>query len=662
MPGPALHHLISDELRKKINSGNGLGETADYASLQALLSDAKNLPYLFLGCQGPDFLFFNTKDWPAGPLGEGVEIYYKVYDAIDDFKKQLSALVPQPIHDLLDAAGYAADVVVENSATLTQLQRLFEDMQAVVDALSASLIELIKSFISDFNVYDALGHPYRDGQPKGEWWWFDALHYRKTARYATELLNNAPKDSPLHLYATGYLTHFTADTVGHPYVNINSGGPYRNHSQRHKTGENFQDVFNMSAFNTVDWNRSLLHKLYNFNYDGTTVPGPGDPDELPDPNTSLPDDLAKLIAKTINKVYTDGAADDNEYGRTLSPEDVNNAYRIWYRWLRSATDTGTLPLPVPYSLTAELEDVWNTAMNNLGNIGDFLEDAVDEAGSFSFLAIFIILAALIIAAVAAAAALIDAALGALTTLTTAGIRYTASLIYEQLYNAFQQFRLGVSLNGLAYPMQEHLNEPRFRQFKNTSFADPFGKVALDFKNELPKLQVQLQSLGITDEILNTIFSREKHLVYPPSAPVPDTIFAETKNEPNPAMGAPDSYFNATSLHYAFGNIPLNDNFIDKLADLAGDEAQLQAIITSERRDKRGPHLGNAMKLTEEVYERWENSEKIPEFNLDADRGYAYTCWTQQGDDREKPSELEQHKQQEDGVEITPVKLDFIAPI
>lgn len=662
MPGPALHHLISDELRKKINSGSGLGTATDYAALQDLLSKPGNLPYLFFGSQGPDFLFFNTKDWPAGPLGDAVEMYYEVYDKIDEFKKALSDLVPQPIHDLLDAAGYAADVVVENSATLTQLERLFTDMQAVVDALSASLIEMIKSFISDFNVYDALGHPYRDGQPKGEWWWFDALHYRKTARYATELLNKAPKDSPLYLYAIGYLTHFTADTVGHPYVNINSGGPYRNHSQRHKTGENFQDVFNMSAFNGVDWNRSLIHKLYNFNFDGRTVPGPGDPDELPDPNTHLHPDLAKMIADAINNVYTQGVADDNEYGRTISAEDVNNAYRIWYRWLRSATDTGTLAEPVPYSLTAELEDVWNTAMNNLDNIGDFIEDAVDEAGSFSFLAIFIILAALIIAAVAAAAALIDAVLGAITTLTTAGIRYAASLIYEQLYNAFQQFRLGVSLNGLAYPMQEHMNEPRFRQFKNTSFADPFGKVALDFKNELPKLQVQLQSLGISDDILNTIFSREKHLVYPPSAPVTDTIFAATRNEPAPAMGAPDSYFNATSLHYAFGGIPLNQKFIDKLAGLAGDEAQLQAIITEAKRDKPGPHLGNAMDLTKEIYTRWEDNGKIPEFNLDADRGYAYTCWTQRDNSREEPKELEQHAQQENGDPVTPVKLDFIAPV
>lgn len=657
MPGPAIHHLIADELRKKINAGNGLGPNADYSKLQSLLSDPKNLPYLFVGCQGPDFLFFNTKDWPAGPLGNAVEVYYKVYDAIDDFKKSLLELVPQPIIDLLDAAGYAADQVVSNSSTLSELESLFKDMQQVVDALSANLMEMVKDFITDFNLYDILGHPYRDGQPKGEWWWFDALHYRKTGRYVAQLLKDAPEDSPLHLYALGYLTHVTGDTVGHPYVNINCGGPYRSQSQRHKTSENYHDVFNMFTQNNVDWNRSQLHKLYNFNFDGAMSP-PADPDEIPDPNTHLPSELAEFIAKTVNKVYAQGGTDDNEYGRTMSADDVNNAYRIWYRWMRNATETGTLPVPVPYSLTAELEEVWETAMNNLDNIGDFIEDAVDQAGSFSFLAIFIVLAALILAAVAAAAALIDAILGALTTLTTAGIRYAASLVYDQLYNAFQNFRLGVALNGLAYPMQEHLNEPRFRQFQNTNFADPLGKVASDFAAELPKIRIRLDGVGFSEEVMNLLFNKERHLIYPPSNDVPGTAFKKTEGEPLHASGGPASYFSNAARHYVFDNIPLSRPFIDALANLSGDESNLEKLM---KEHKGRPFLGNALTLTDECYDRLKTGRKIPDFNLDADRGYAYTCWTQAGNSREEPKILQQQEQQNNGNPITPVKLEFIHP-
>ena len=651
MPGPAMHHIIANALKQNILAGNGLGSNADYAKLQALLSDSKNFPYLFLGSQGPDFLFFNTKDWSSLPIGDAVKAYYEVYDFLEDFKDKLKELVPQPVIDAIDALGAAADAVVENSSTLTELQQLFTDMQAVVDALSASLMEMVKKFITDFNVFDVLGHPYRDGQTKGEWWWFDAMHYRKTGRYAKALLEKTDPGSPLHLYALGYLTHVSGDTVGHPYVNINDGGAYRTQSQRHKTGETYQDVFNFLNHTGIDLNRSQLHAFYNFNFAGTIAPI-GDEDPVPDTNTHLPDDLAKLIAETLTEVFGSGAANDNEYGRQITAADVDAAYRLWYRWLKGATETSTLPEPVPYSLTAELEEVWDTAMDNLGDIGDFLEDAADIAGDFNILAIFIMLAALILAAIAAAAALIDAVLGALTTLTTAGIRFAASLIYEHLYNAFQNFRLGVALNGLALPMMEHLNEPRFTQFKNTSFNDPFGFNSLDLKDTLPKLKVLLDGGGPLDQL----FHREKHLAYPPAGP-------ET-SEPNHAIGAPDSYFAETSLHYAFGPIPLDPDFVEFLRTLQGDENNLNNFITAARRQKRRlPQLGNSLTLAETLYAGVLKKAKIPDFNLDADRGYGYTCWTQKDaggqNSLEQPKVLLQHDQQKNGLPITPVQLDFI---
>jgi hypothetical protein len=646
-----MHHIIANALKQKILAGHGLGDHADYASLQALLSDSKNFPYFFLGCQGPDFLFFNSKDWSSIPIGDAVKTYYEVYDFIDNFKEQLKSLVPQPVIDAIEALGAAADAVVENSSTLSELQQLFTDMQSVVDALMASLIEMVKKFITDFNVFDTLGHPYRDGQPKGEWWWFDAMHYRKSGRFAKALLEKTKPGSPLHLYAIGYLTHVTGDTVGHPYVNINDGGAYRTQSQRHKTGENYQDVYNQFVHNGTDWNRSQLHAFYNFNFDGTIEPIGAD-DPIPDTNTVLPKDLAKLISETLNEVFGSGAGNDNEYGRKITQSDVDAAYRLWYRWLRSATETGTLPEPVPYSLTAELEEVWNTAMDNLGDIGDFLEDAADMAGGFNILAIFIMLAALIIAAVAAAGALIDAVLGALTTLTTAGIRFAASLIYEQLYNAFQNFRLGVSLNGLAFPMKEHLLEPRFTQFQNTAFNDPFGFNSLDLKNTLPKLKVLLDGGGPLDQL----FHREKHLAYPPSGPA--------ASEPNRAIGAPDSYFAQNALHYAFGSIPLDPDFVEFLRTLQGDESKLSTYIADAIQIlKRMPQLGNSLTLAEALYDGVLKKAKIPDFNLDADRGYGYTCWTQKDASGQNPPEqpkvLSTHHQQKNGLPITPVQLDFI---
>ena len=153
--------------------------------------------------------------------------------------------------DALAAFDEAANAVVTSSSTLTELQQLFGDMQQVVDGLLATLLEAVKRYVSEFNLFELFSHPYRDGVPKGpkppgfdvatqratdtnEWWWFDAMHYRKTGKLAQRLLDKTPPNSPLHLYAIGYLTHVAADTVGHPYVNSISGGPYRSHAQRHK--------------------------------------------------------------------------------------------------------------------------------------------------------------------------------------------------------------------------------------------------------------------------------------------------------------------------------------------------------------------------------------------------------------------------------------------
>src|SRR5690606_3428512 len=105
-------------------------------------------------------------------------------------------------------------------------------------------------------------------------------------------------------------------------------------------------------------------------------------------------------------------------------------------------------------------------------------------------------------------------------------------------------------------------------------------------------------------------------------------------------------------------IPLDPRFIDALADLSGDESKLEELI---KKLKIRPFLGNALTLTDECYDRLKTGRKIPDINLDADRGYAYTCWTQTGNSREVPKILQQQQPQPNGDPLTPVKLEFIRP-
>lgn len=628
IPGPALHHLIADRLRTRIATSGGLGGTLtpqEYAQIDGLLGDPANLPYLFLGCQGPDFLFFNTKD--ISPTIQAiVKAYFDVYDFIENFKRDLLAVVPQPVLDALAAFDEATNAVVTSSSTLTELQELFEDMQQVVDGLSATLLEAVKSFVSDFNLFDLVAHPYRDGVPEGakppgftvpaarasaanEWWWFDAMHYRKTGKLAKLLIEKTTPGSPLHLYAIGYLTHVCADTVGHPYVNAISGGPYRSHAQRHKASENYQDVFNFLDVRAADWNRSAIHAFYNFNFTGTI----DTENDEPDPFTHLPAGLAALITDALNEIYNEDAlAPSPDYAKQISPSDINDTYRLWYRWFKNATDTGTLPPPVPYSLSAELREVWDQVVDNLDDIGDFLEDAADAAGDLGIWGIFLMLGALIAAALAAAAALIDAALGALTTLGSATIRYIACLIYEQLYNAYETFRLAVAMNGLAFPMQEHLPDPRITHFANPSLFDVTGRSVFAILGRLPTLRWVVPGL----------MHNERHLIYPP-----------TSGEQVPVFSVPRSYLDKTSTWYAWGDIPQAPGILDDLLALTPSaDPTLNDDGTKLSQTYDDKHLlGNALMLIEAMYERVRKGDDLPDFNLDGDRGYGFLCWSQQGD-------------------------------
>ncbi len=623
-----MHHMIADRLRHMIADRRGLGTTLDpdeYDRIAASLTDPAVLPYLFLGCQGPDFLFFNTKDMDPR-LKALVEAYFDVTDFIEYFKRELIKLVPQPVLDALAAFDEFSQAVVTSSSTLTELQQTFTDMQAVLTALTATLTEAVKRFVSEFALFDLVSHPYRDGVPLGakpagfqvaaeraagtnEWWWFDALHYRKTGKFAEQLLRNTTAGSPEHVYAIGYLTHVAADTVGHPYVNAISAGPYRSQAQRHKASENYQDVFNFLNVRGQDWNLSAIHALYNFNYQGVT----DTPNDIPDPFTNLPPDLAKLIAEALNAVYQEDADPTRpEYAKPVTPDDINDTYRLWYLWLKNSTDTGTLPPPVPYSLTAELTQVYDQALQNLGDIGTFVSDAANRAGSMGIWGIFLMLGALVLAAAAVALALIDAVLGALTTLATSTIRRVACLIYEQIYQAFDSFRLGVAMNGLAFPLPQHLTDPRIVHFGNPSLTDTRGVSAQAIQGQLPLLRWTGSG----------ILHNGRHLIYPP-----------LRSELPPVFATPGSYFDKESTWYAWGDIPQAPGVLDALEKLVpdpdprgNDDGSGLAQVLDDKH-----LLGNALSLTQALYDRQQAGGRLPDFNLDGDRGYGFLCWQQQGD-------------------------------
>lgn len=187
-------------------------------------------------------------------------------------------------------------------------------------------------------------------------------------------------------------------------------------------------------------------------------------------------------------------------------------------------------------------------------------------------------------------------------------------------------------------MQEHLNDPRLRQFKTPSMTDSTGVSAGQVVSREPLLRFVA---GVFPDPIAFIFNQERHLVYP-----------LTDGERSPIAPAPSSYFPETALHYAFGNIPIDEGLVETLAKLHA-KPTAEADMNSAVRNKT---LGNAVALSEMLYGRWSSGDRLPDFNLDGDRGYGYLCWSQPG---ERPNEPEPLRTNKDAGDSYSVQLNVL---
>lgn len=629
MPGPVIHHMIADEILSKIKNGDFFQEEDDL--YRELLSDPESMYCFYLGCQGPDFLFFHATDWNEDGR-KLAKLFIDILELIEEIRNSINKVVPkEAVRVLRDYERITADIA-DKSATAGQVSAIFGDAKKAIDGILALIRDRVIDLVTnEINPFDTFDHPYRDGikRPK-DWWYFDALHYRHTGSYAATLLKNAtsvyPKDKKPLLYALGYLSHFSADVVGHPYVNINSGAPFRNASQRHKVAENFHDSFTFrdhTKSRNVDMNSSALHNFYFKGLDNSKL--------LPTPK--FDESLFHFIASSINEVYQVDVDEQfgPDFGRPVTDKEIRSAVELWLIWFRSTTETGTLPPPEPYELTEELRRVYEQARQNLREIGGEFGNQIDNARGSGLWGIFLALLAAIMAAVATAVAILDGLIASAIAIQSAPIRAAFALIYEHLYDAWQNFRLALALKGLAYPLQNHLNHPQAKQFHAPDRLDSSGRSAERLKDNLPLLGWPL-NLQRSDGTLGPRPPFEKHLLY---APLHWNSNTGTPHGELPlgTIVAPSVYFSAPPSLYAFGPMNTVEGVLNDIMLLQrsgepedGDVSAITSLLHGNE-----PILGDAVSLTRSLFYMWRRNEIIPDFNLDSDRGYGFLCFTQPQD-------------------------------
>ncbi len=143
-----------------------------------------------------------------------------------------------------------------NSQLASQLTGgLSNQIGQVLDELSAAVVSALEGLVGEMGDWFGL---LTSGVPQGvgtdAFYWSDVFHYRRTYQFPYTLYRNAVKalgeaanDDERHdaeaqiAFSIGWMSHCAVDVTGHPFTNAKSGGPYRDHWQRHHLVENHMD-------------------------------------------------------------------------------------------------------------------------------------------------------------------------------------------------------------------------------------------------------------------------------------------------------------------------------------------------------------------------------------------------------------------------------------
>jgi len=213
---------------------------ASSAAMQNLLGDpfldpnspaGMKMKYSKLGACGPDIfigLADISKEFPFQDFANFLLKVAGTYQCISELMEKVDRYV----------SG------IESTITFGVSDSLQQSFDLIKATLNQGLLAMIVG-PAKVNLFPFLEPARQQDEPRQKWYWIDYLHYIKTGKFTTKLIENAKNsgNEKLIAYAYGYLTHYVTDTVGHPYVNQVVQGPWRLYWQRHHLVENFMDAY-----------------------------------------------------------------------------------------------------------------------------------------------------------------------------------------------------------------------------------------------------------------------------------------------------------------------------------------------------------------------------------------------------------------------------------
>lgn len=598
MPGPASHlTIIQQQTVRAENDPQTFGGPV----IDALTNHRQHAA---LGSIGPDMIFW--ADW--GEYTPVVNEIFDIYKTLDEVYEDLAAIW-QPIGDAIDK--------VTNTLTGGLAGEISETVALVKGIIESALIKLVTDQI------DVLALLKPDMQKHGSqsriasaagfdgWNWLDYTHHRWTGEFGKALVRRAHQtsDPALRAYALGWLSHVTADVVGHPYVNTAVGGPYRSHWQRHFIQEKFMDTWVWGFYHTpgVSMPASVLPGEIPFDYaTWTNVNGSG-LHNLIDLGDDMPMSLQNLIVQALQDVYLP-KSHPNVKGTIpfLQQPHINRAYQMLREGLELMTSKDRfLPRPQPPSVFND--DAPPTFPTPGGGSGS--GSGGSSGGSFSLASLLLAILDYIRDLFEYVNDLVLWLLSQVTFPLTYPIRYALYLLQLALYDIYRQYRWALCLSGYAFPDPDQLSNPLAQQFIN-----PMVPVQAMPRREFPKEQ-------------------DNCLFFPAGCVVPPTTPA--CHEPLAATSGPYTRF---PLNYPFWFIegePTDLNIEKALAASTSPEMTIdiaKSVFPSPRGAAYSGSLGSAidffLRRAREVARDGGGAGalSLPNWNLDGDRGYGFLCW------------------------------------
>jgi hypothetical protein len=604
MPKYGIHGIVISKAIDALNRAGSAPETC---------SDMTNhRPFAMMGALGPD-IFFWAPDYEVVeklyPLYKNLEKLLEIYNAITKPIRQIK----EAVVDFLDAVLRTIDpvryelvkkLVIEMKET-SQLFRasvstgLFSGVLTLSDFITeiASLPRLTSQL---FNLFvpplqkQMENHQMHDVKT---WYWFDMLHYRRTGRFASELITRARNGSPRQrAYAYGYLSHIATDLVGHAFVNQVVGDPYRLSVQRHTTAEYFMDAWaGAYYYNGASISKNML----------TWFP-------LPDPD-HLPGDILDLLDTSFRATY--GNLFPTRLGNPgfLSRAQIWQSYEVFYKVMAV---TGKMRVERPEEPFPGAMNLLTTILGNLlqpspsppgppTNLAsctweDLLSGGLTDHSRYCYEAFFDDLndwnqytTELLLWTYETSIDLFDLILDSLRSMQTNVLLALLYGVQLTLYQFYQTVRFVITQYGFITPEPEDLNHSISRTLTTTFLGCTS-----------PSNYPRLSSANISQLVCPNLQTEN-----------PSTV--------------PDFY--QTSENVA------PDSFIDQLPfDPAILSSYARVLTPSQTRqlEQQQKRVGNATDLTKWMIETASNSNApsaerdvlYTDWNLDSDRGYGYKTW------------------------------------